>query len=131
MNVTYAAHYPWNRSGSGAPATNRPYAEIVLKGPMGSPRIWCLVDSGADHIQVNRSFAKTAGIAATGSQTVSTAAGGTTTVDVASSVNFTVEGIATTQQCFFGNNSVPILGRVTFLNVFADVGFDATGWMRS
>ena len=124
----YANHYPWNRSAPGAPATNRPYAEVVLSGPKASPRIWCLVDSGADRIQVNRSFGSTAGIPYTGSLTVATAAGGTSTIDVAGPVTFTVEGVPGNDTWYFGNNSIPMLGRITFLNVFTGVGFDTHEW---
>jgi hypothetical protein len=130
--VTYLTHLPWNRTGAGAPKDNRPYAEVVLNGPKASPRIWCLVDSGADLIQLNSSFASTAGISLTSAvtQTVQTASGGSATVYELKSVSFDVEGKTRSDTCYFGSNSVPILGRVTFLNAF-DVGFDVNGWMRT
>jgi hypothetical protein len=130
--VTYTTHFPWNRVGTNAPQTNRPYAEIVLHGPQHSPRIWCLVDSGADLIQVNRSFANTAGLSLVNAvqKTFQTASGGTTTVDELQNTSFDVEGKTLTDTCLFGANNVPILGRITFLNAF-DVGFDVKGWMRT
>jgi aspartyl protease len=130
--VTYSTHFPWNRTATTAPQDNRPYAEVVLVGPHASPRIWCLVDSGADLIQLNRSFANTAGLnlATAASKTVHTAAGTTTTVDELQNVQFDVEGKTLTDTCLFGGNSVAILGRVTFLNAF-ELGFDLQGWMRT
>jgi Aspartyl protease len=131
-NVNYGMHYPWNRSAPGAPQDNRPYAEVVLNGPNAAPRSWCLVDSGADLIQVNRSFANTAGISLANvvQKAVQTASGGTTTIDELQNVSFDVEGKTLRDTCLFGNNSVPLVGRTTFLNAF-DVGFDVNGWMRT
>ena len=128
--VSYQTHYPWNRRVSGAPATNRPYAEVVL-GQSPGVRIWCLVDSGADRIQVDRAFAQQAGLSLTNAtqRSMSTAAGGSTTVDVLSAVNLSVEGKAIVDDCYFGSNSTPLIGRITFLNAF-DVGFDSFGWYR-
>lgn len=130
--VNYATHFPWNRTGTNAPQDNRPYAEVVLRGQSASPRIWCLVDSGADTIQLNKSFANTAGISLTNAaqKTFQTASGGTTTVDELQNVTFDVEGKPLTATCLFGTNTVPILGRVTFLNAF-EVGFDLNGWLRT
>jgi hypothetical protein len=109
-----------------------PYAEVVLNGPNASPRIWCLVDSGADFIQVNTSFANTAGInlANAVQRQVQTASGGTVTIDELQNVNFDVEGKTLVDTFLFGANSIPLVGRTTFLNAF-DVGFDVSGWMRT
>lgn len=131
LQVTYTNAYPWNRSNPLAPQKNRPYAEVIVQGSQASPRIWCLVDSGADHIQLNRSVAGSAGIATTSTITVSTAAGGSATLDVANSVTFSVEGRSVTGRCYFGSNTVPILGRVSFLNAFANVGFGTKDWMHT
>ena len=130
MTVTYTQHLVWNRSASGAPQLNRPYAEVVLTGPKRSVRLWCLVDSGADYIQLNQTVATKAGITSFDStQSVSTAAGGTTTLQVLDNADLSVEGTGLIDTCFFGSNTIPILGRITFLNAFTDVGFDAKGWM--
>lgn len=128
VTVTYLVHHPWNRPSPGAPASNRPYAEVRIHGPKASPRIWCLVDSGADHLQLSRAFAATAGIGFTGSRTVSTA-GGKVTLDETNPTSLEVEGYSSSELCLFGSSSVQILGRVTFLNVFDAVGLDAKGWM--
>jgi hypothetical protein len=128
--VSYQAHFPWNRRVSGAPATNRPYAEVIL-GASPGVRIWCLVDSGADRIQVDRAFARQAGLSLANAtrKTMATAGGGTTTVDALAGVNLTIEGKAIVDDCYFGANATPLLGRITFLNAF-DVGFDGSGWYR-
>jgi hypothetical protein len=128
--VNYSVHFPWKRPG--APQYNRPYAEVILHGTQNSPRIWCLVDSGADYTQLNNSFANTAGLnlATAAVQTYQTAAGGSTTASLIPNVRLDVEGKTITDTCLFGNNNTPILGRGTFLTAF-DVGFDVNGWMRT
>jgi hypothetical protein len=130
--VNYGMHYPWNRPNPHAPSDNRPYAEIVLKGPNNSPRIWCLVDSGADFILLDKSFANTAGIVlgAGATQIILTASGGSVSVQQLQNIDFVVEGTSLKDTCLFGTNSISILGRVTFLRAF-DVGFDKKGWMRT
>ena len=133
ISVNYGTHFPWNRPNPNAPSSNRPFAEVLLHGPAPQPvRLWCLVDSGADRIQLNRQHAQAAGLSLAGASTKSmrTAGGGTVTVDVLTQVSLTIEGTSSTDTCYFGNNSTPILGRVTFLNAF-NVGFDKKGWMRS
>lgn len=97
----------------------------VLKGPKNSPRIWCLVDSGADFIQLDKSFANTAGIVlgAGVTRSIQTASGGSVPVDELQNIDFDVEGTSVKDTCLFGTNSISILGRVTFLRAF-DVGFD-------
>ena len=130
--VTYGTHYPWNCSAPGAPADNRPYAEVVLNGPYASPRIWCLVDSGADSIQIDTAFGTTAGVGiGTGTTTtVVTASGGSVTVEEIPNLSLTIEGTALTDSCLFATGGIPILGRVTFLRAF-EVGLDKKGWMRT
>lgn len=132
LNFSFVTHFPWNRPDPLAPSSNRPYAEVILHGPRKSVRLWCLVDSGADRIQLKRSHAQSAGISLNGAikKTMRTASGGATNVDVVTNIGLTIEGTQTTDTCYFGNNSTPILGRVTFLNAF-DVGFNKTGWMRT
>ena len=132
ISVTFASHFPWNRPSPGAPSSNRPYAEVYLHGPSAAVRLWCLVDSGADRIQVNRSHAATAGLSLSKAtpRSMQTASGGTTSVDELQNVTLTIEGTHSVDTCYFGSNQTPILGRVTFLNAF-DVGFDKKGWMRS
>jgi len=128
FNVTYSNHYVWNQTRQGAPQDNRPYAEVVLTGQT-SVRIWCLVDSGADRIQLNQSFANNVGIALPATtQQVQTASGGNTNVYSVSNVSLSIEGKNISDTCLFGNNTTPILGRVTFLNAFK-VGFDKQGWL--
>jgi predicted aspartyl protease len=130
ITVTYSNHYVWNQQRQNAPQQNRPYAEVVLKGPNGSQRIWCLVDSGADRIQLEQQFANNVGITLPPAQTSVRTSGQSTNVYVVNNVNLEIEGTQITDTCLFGTNSTPILGRVTFLNAFA-AGFDKKGWLRT
>jgi len=80
VSVTYDEHRDWGRPGHQhmLPYRNRPFEEITIHGPMDSKRLWCLVDTGADRLQVHTSVAKRIGINLTRSQSkdVQLAAGG-------------------------------------------------------
>jgi len=51
--VNFSGDYPWHSQPGNMPA-NRPYCEVILYGPYGpaSYRQFCIVDSGADFLQV-------------------------------------------------------------------------------
>jgi len=127
--ITFTAHYPWNRPSSGAPHTNRPYAEVLV-GPH-KVRVWCLVDSGADRILLDSGLAPSAGVslAASKKYSVSTA-GGLLTVDEVSTVALDIEGASIVDTCLFAPGAMPLLGRVTLLNAF-QFGLDNKGWLHT
>jgi predicted aspartyl protease len=130
--TTLPFHYPWNRTGINAPQDNRPYAEVMLHYSGQTARVWCLVDSGADHTQVNSGFGKKLGIKYSSKKTtITTATGGQASLNEVTNMSMDIEGIRVTGKCFFGNNSIDILGRITFLNTFAELGFDTNGWMHN
>jgi hypothetical protein len=60
-----------------------------------------------------------------------TATGGQASLNEVANMTMDIEGIKVTGKCFFGNNSINILGRITFLNTFAELGFDTNGWMHN
>lgn len=130
QTVTYAVHHPWNRTS--APQVNRPYAELTLNGPNGAVRIWCLVDSGADRVLLDRQFGQQVGInfAVATPLVCQTASGASITVDQVANVSLTVEGKSLTDTCLFATSTgTPLLGRITALNAF-DFGFDPHGWLH-
>lgn len=134
-SVNFVAHFPWVRLAPGAPADNRPYAEVVVIGPNTNVRLWCLVDSGADRLTVDSYVARQAGInLANGAQIRSiTATGASFFSTEVSGVTVTVESkTSANQDVRFGPaGCYPLLGRVTLLDFFSDVGFDNTGWQHS
>lgn len=125
--VTYVANYPWS------PATNRPYAEVKITGPSGSRKVWCLVDSGADKLLLDLVFASHCGLSMASARLVSmrTASGVVVTAHEVPGVSLEIEGTPVTQDVRFLAGALPLLGRVTFLNTFSDVGFDVSGWMSA
>lgn len=128
---TLPNHYPWNRSGKKAPQVNRPYAEVVIHYNGKKERVWCLVDSGADQLQVDSSFGSALGVPMKSPVIVTMADGSTTTMHMESGISIEVEGQAAKSDCYFAGNNVNVLGRITFLNTFVELGFDINGWMHS
>jgi len=128
--VTFLNVYPWNRAGG--PAHNRPYAEVKLIGPAGTRKIWCLVDSGADRMLVDAAFAGPLGIPLAGPTIpLATASGATVYAHEVANVDLEIEGVACKDTVRFLAGAIPLLGRVTFLNAFTDVGLDAGNWMTT
>ena|ERR1700730_5662553 len=130
VRVTYDEHrkwgYPKNRD-------NRPYTEIELVGPSGSVRIWALIDTGADTIQLDENFATQVGLypANNGTQTsVQTAGGAPVQLYELSNVEIIIEGRTIFEDCLFSapNSNDHLLGRNTFLAAM-DVGLDLRGWL--
>lgn len=128
---TLPNHYPWNRPSTTAPQDNRPFAEVVIHHNGQKRRVWCLVDSGADQLQVDSSFGNSLGVPMNAPVTITMADGSSTTMYKASGMSIEVEGRPAKSDCYFASNNVNVLGRITFLNTFAELGFDINGWMHS
>lgn len=129
VQVTYDEHRNWGRFGF--QQDFRPYEEVVLYGPMNHTRLWCLVDSGADDLQIHRSFASKLGInLQTQGQVepVQTASGSVIKVTRVKNVDVEIEGRGIKVDCLFGLNKTPILGRTAILTAL-DFGFDVNGWL--
>lgn len=115
---------------------NRPWADLVLNPSSGtSPTLKCLVDTGADYMQVNQLDAVAAGVSLAGAKpmSVSTVAG-TATLQLVKGVQVSIEGstpktvdllVDTT------NSTKPLLaGRQILLAAF-DLGFNVSEWLRT
>lgn len=129
VQVTYDGRRNWGRIGH--QQDYRPYEEIILHGRSGYKRIWCLVDSGADDLQVEQSFAHNIGInlrTQGNVEQVQTAGGSLIQVTRVIDLDVEIEGVKVKVDCLFGSNSTPILGRNAFLAVL-EVGFDVSGWL--
>lgn len=111
---------------------NRPYGEVVLKGPLGStPTILALVDTGADYLQLPASSATTVGLSlAGGVSTATLTAGAPMTMTLVTAVSVEVEGIPATVDVLFhpSPGSRALLGRQTLLRA-VEAGFNKSEWM--
>ena len=111
---------------------NRPYADVILN-PLypGAPTHKCIVDSGADYLQLPASAASSVGISLIGATPtpVSTVAG-TTTLQLVTNVQVDIEGYKVTIDVLFDptNSTHPIAGRQLLLKAF-DLGFNTTHWL--
>ena len=117
-------------------AGNRPWADVSLN-PLVSPVVTlkCLVDTGADYLQINQADAIHAGISLVGATptSVSTVAG-STTLQLVTGVKVSIEGskILTVDVLVDTTNSTkpPLAGRLLLLAAF-DLGFDISQWLST
>ena len=111
---------------------NRPYADVVLSpGVGGSATHKCLVDTGADYLQLPASAAAPAGISLSGASTAKvTTVAGTVNLQRVNGVLVEIEGYRVTVDVLFDstNAASPIAGRQLLLKAF-DIGFNATDWL--
>ena len=130
VTVDYDDHRAW---GNPNQQDNRPYVEIFLydKNLQQFEKLWALIDTGADFLQVNDSVAKKIGIDLQTQGTkkwIQTAGSGQIQVTEIQNVDVKMEGKFIKTKCLFAQNQTPILGRVAVLAAI-DVGFDVNGWL--
>jgi predicted aspartyl protease len=111
---------------------NRPYADVVLlpKGP-SAPTYKCLVDTGADYLQLPAMAAGHASISlSTGISTSVTTVAGSTILMLVKGLSIEIEGKIVKADVLFdpSNTSAPIAGRQVLLNAF-DIGFNVSEWL--
>lgn len=111
---------------------NRPYGQVVLRGPTGStPVILALVDTGADYLQVPASVASAVGLSlATGTSTLIRTAWATATLTLLRGVAVEVEGRPITADVLFhpSGSSRALLGRQALLRA-VEAGFNMKEWL--
>ena len=114
--------------------SNRPYADVrLISASMGTPTHRCIVDTGADYIQLPACAATSVGINLAGYSiiTVSTASG-TGSMILATGLDIEVEGVFLKGESVLfdtANSPKMLLGRISLLNAF-DVGFEVNTWHR-
>jgi predicted aspartyl protease len=125
--VTYSAQNPYTN--------NRPWVDIQLNPGGSSPTLKCLVDTGADYLQINQADATAAGISLVGATPcrVRTVAGVVTLYRV-SNVRVSIDGSTpkTVDVLVDASNSTKPLpaGRQVMLVAF-DLGFNTSEWLRT
>lgn len=110
---------------------NRPYADVKLNPRMSSsPTYKCLVDTGADYLQLPISAAGLASLQiASASQFIVTTAAGSQTMHMLKNVFVEIEGVGAHVDVLFDptNNAPPLAGRSLLLTAF-DLGFQVGDW---
>jgi predicted aspartyl protease len=111
---------------------NRPYADVKLNPLIpNSPTHKCLVDTGADYLQLPASAASKSCISLSNSvrTTVNTVAG-VTSLQLVHGVVAEIEGTRATIDVLFDttNSFPPIAGRQLLLKAF-NLGFNNTHWL--
>lgn len=114
---------------------NRPYADVILPGGAGkSPTHKCLVDTGADYLQLPASAATSVGLGHLLTSAITTsvkiAGGGSVTMQLARGVNVTVEGYPVKVDILFdpSNSGPELLGRQALLAA-VEAGFNTKEWL--
>lgn len=130
IHVSYTGRHGW---GSPIHVAYRPYAEIRF--PLHAPpvRLWALLDSGADYLQLDSYWAHQLRIDPKRQGTplsVTLAGGGTRSYDFVRRLTVEIEGKRVVVDCLFstGAGATPLLGRLAFLAA-VDVGLDVNGWL--
>jgi predicted aspartyl protease len=125
-------NFATNRPYSG----NRPWADLVINPSSGkSPTLKCLVDTGADYMQINQLDAAASGmsLALATPTSVSTVAG-TVTLQLVHGVQVSIEGSTPKTVDVLvdmSNGTMPLLaGRQILLAAF-DLGFNVTDWLQT
>lgn len=111
---------------------NRPYADVKLITNTSNHTTKCLVDTGADYLQLPNSVAAQAGLSLASATVkhVKNATGGTTPYHFLTKVDVEIEGVLITTDIMFGPaNCLCLAGRTCLLTAF-DVGFDNKSWHR-
>jgi hypothetical protein len=117
-------------------AGNRPWADVVLNPGSATPvTLKCLVDTGADYLQVNAADLLAAGISVAGAPlTRISGAAGTATLPLRGKVPVTIEGskVLTVDVVVDTGNATrpPLAGRQLLLAAF-DLGFNVREWLST
>lgn len=125
--VTYLKTYPYSG--------NKPYADVLLigSGPASQRTFKCLVDTGADYLQLPATAAVSAGISLqNGSQQNVRTAAASVTMTLVTGVPIEIEGVPVIVDVLFhpSANSPALLGRTALLAAF-DAGFTPTDWLSA
>jgi predicted aspartyl protease len=111
---------------------NRPYGEVILRGPTGStPKILALVDTGADYLQLPASAASTVGLSLkVGRSTIVRTAWGMASMTLLHGIDVDVEGANVNVDVLFHPSSMSraLLGRQALLRA-VEAGFTKHEWL--
>lgn len=115
---------------------NRPWADVELSpGSVAVVTLKCLVDTGADYLQINAADAGKAGISLSAATATSVAtAAGMTTLQLIKGVTVSIEGsgpiVVDVLVDTANGTKPPLAGRQLLLKAF-DIGFDRSQWLAT
>lgn len=111
---------------------NRPYADVkIISTSIATYTTKCLVDSGADYLQLPEDVAVQAGLSLQTAQIkpVKTSSGNLVNYKLLIGVKIEIEGKKITTDIMFGPpNCLCIAGRVALLSAY-DIGLDLKSWL--
>lgn len=122
--VQYTATYPY--------IGNRPMADVWLEpSNPNSPYYLCLVDTGADYLQLPAGAASQVGLSLLGAPTMKiNTVSGSIVLPYLANCDVEIEGFVVTVDVIFDtySNSNPILGRNALLSIY-EAGFNTVEWL--
>ena len=122
--MNYRARYPFVR--------NEPRADVWLEpSHPGSPNYLCLVDTGAEYLQLPYAAAAQVGLSLVHAPTKAfNTAGGTVSLPYLTALSVEIEGYLVTVDVVFDTQTMPLmlLGRRALLAAYK-VGFNASEWL--
>lgn len=129
-SISFDDEYLWGSKANNS--SQRPYCEVTVWRNKNPYRVWCVVDSGADRLQLDSAIAHHLGIPLTSSTSLSVqmADGSKTSYDLVQNVDIEMEKENVSVDILFKNAIPPLLGRTAFLKAIA-VAIDNTGWLYS
>lgn len=111
-------------------AGNRPWCDVRI-GPShpNSAMHKCLVDTGADYLQLPEAAATLVGISVVGTPVSVSTVAGIANMTLVPNVDVEIEGVAVNISVLFDKTNVtsPIAGRNVLLAAF-ELGFDVSNW---
>ena len=129
VNIRFDDEHVWGSAGTRG--GNRPETELILHGPRKPIRVWALIDSGADFMQLDLALATAVGLQPTmrgTRQTVSIASGGVSVMWHLAGVDITVEGNRVTVDGYFAAGVPSLLGRTAIVRAMS-FGLRSAGWL--
>jgi predicted aspartyl protease len=113
-------------------ADDRPYADVkIISGTIPTNPTVCLVDTGADYLQLPEDVGIAAGLSfsTAATKSVKTSSGSVANYRLVTDVDVEIEGKKIKTAVMFGPaNCMCLVGRIALLSAF-DIGFDTGSWL--
>ena len=111
---------------------NRPYADVkIISTSVATNTTKCLVDTGADYLQLPEDIAIQAGLSLQTAQikSIKTSSGNLETYKLLTGVKIEIEGKRIITDIMFGPpNCLCLAGRIALLTAY-DIGLDSKSWL--
>ena len=126
--IDFDDEYKWGTANNNY--SQRPYCEIIVWYNKTPFRVWCIVDSGADRLQLDTAIAHQLGIPLNNAtiKNVQMANGSFTKYQLVKDIDLEIEGEKIKTDVLFATGIPPLLGRSAFLKAIT-IGIDNSGWL--